>query len=109
MTLEIARAARASAAINQLSLMLPHGLAGAEALDDLDDPITGPRAVQPVPIPWKVALGRVPGVQVLRRVKHGGLNRKVRDLARSCGRAPGVSRAEHDHPAGIPADHRDDE
>ena len=85
MTLEIARAARASAAIDHLSLLLAHGLAGAEVLDGLDDPIATPRAVQPVPIPWKVAIGRVPGVQTLRRIKHGGLNRKVKELSRGCG------------------------
>ena len=85
MTLEIARAARASAAIDQLGLLLSHGLAGADALDHLDDPIASPRAVQVVPIPWKVAIGRVPGVQTLRRIKHGGLNRKVKQMARSCG------------------------
>ncbi len=85
MTLEIARAARASAAIDQLGLLLAQGLAGADTLDHLDDPIAAPRVVQPVPIPWKVAVGRVPGVQTLRRIKHGGLNRKVKEMARSCG------------------------
>ena len=85
MTLEIARAARASADVDQLALLLAHGLAGADALDGLDDPIAIPRAVQREPIPWKVAVGRVPGVQTLRRIKHGGLNRKVKDLARGCG------------------------
>ena len=85
MTLEIARAARDSAAIEQVTLLLAEGLAPADVLDHLDDPIAGPRPVQPVPIPWKVALGRVPGVQTLRRIKHGGLNRKIRDIARSGG------------------------
>ena len=85
MTLEIARAARHAAGIEQVALLLAEGLAGADVLDHLDDPIAGPRPVQPVPIPWKVALGRVPGVQTLRRIKHGGLNRKLRDLSRSCG------------------------
>ena len=85
MTLEIARAARASDAIDQLGLLLAEGLAGPEVLDGLDNPIAMPQPVAREPIPWKVALGRVPGVQTLRRIKHGGLNRKVRDLARSCG------------------------
>ena len=85
MTLEIARAARLSPSIEHLALLLAEGLAGADILDHLDDPVSGPRPVQPVPIPWKVAVGRVPGVQTLRRIKHGGLNRKVRDLSRSCG------------------------
>jgi glycosyltransferase involved in cell wall biosynthesis len=85
MTLEIARAARVSPSIEHLALLLAEGLAGADILDHLDDPVSGPRPVQPVPIPWKVAVGRVPGVQTLRRIKHGGLNRKVRDLSRSCG------------------------
>ena len=85
MTLEIARAARESAAIDQLGLLLAHGLAGAEVLDHLDDPVSSVQAAPPVPIPWKVALGRVPGVQTLRRIKHGGLNRRLRELERSCG------------------------
>jgi glycosyltransferase involved in cell wall biosynthesis len=85
MTLEIARAARVSPSIEHLALLLAEGLSGADILDHLDDPVSGPRPVQPVPIPWKVAVGRVPGVQTLRRIKHGGLNRKVRDLSRSCG------------------------
>ncbi len=85
MTLEIARAARASAAIDQLGLLLVQGLAGAEALDELDGPIASPPTATVVPIPWKVAVGRVPGVQTLRRIKHGGLNRKIGVLARSCG------------------------
>jgi glycosyltransferase involved in cell wall biosynthesis len=85
LTLEIARAARVSPSIEHLALLLAEGLSGADILDHLDDPVSGPRPVQPVPIPWKVAVGRVPGVQTLRRIKHGGLNRKVRDLSRSCG------------------------
>ena len=85
MTLEIARAARASHAIEQLGLLLAEGLAGAEVLDHLDDPIASVQPAPREPIPWKVALGRVPGVQTLRRIKHGGLNRKLRDLSRSCG------------------------
>ena len=85
MTLEIARAARISAAIEQVGLLLAHGLAGADLLDTLDDPVAAPQIVPPVPIAWKVAVGRVPGVQTLRRWKHGGLNRKVKLLARSCG------------------------
>ena len=85
MTLEIARAARASSAIGNVSLLLAQGLAGAETLDGLDDPIAAPNLPQPVPIPWKVAVGRIPGVQTLRRIKHGGLNRRVKELARSSG------------------------
>lgn len=85
MTLEIARAARCSPAIDHLSLLSAHGLAGAEMLDRLDDPGAGPSAAPRAPIPWKVAIGRIPGVQALRRVRHGGLNRRVRELARSCG------------------------
>lgn len=85
MTLEIARAARHSPAIARMGLLLPQGLAGPETLDHLDDPSAGPRPVAPVPIPWKVAVGRVPGVQTLRRIKHGGLNRRVKEMARACG------------------------
>ena len=85
MTLEIARAARAATAIDQLTLLLAEGLAGPEVLDGLDDPIASAQTVQPVPIPWKVALGRVPGVQTLRRIKHGGLNRRLKELSQGCG------------------------
>ena len=81
MTLEIARAARASAAIDYTGLLLAHGVETIDVIDHLDDePIAHPRQLQQVPIPWKVAVGRVPGVQLLRRIKHGGLNRKIRHL-----------------------------
>ena len=109
MTLEIARAARASAAIDQVGLLLAQGLAGADTLDHLDDPIAAPRTVQPVPIPWKVAVGRVPGVQALRRIKHGGLNRKVKELARSCGGRLVYHEPNMIVPAGLAADSRDHE
>ncbi len=82
MTLEIARAARACPDIDHTGLLLAHGLASADLLDQADGPVGGPPALAREPIPWKVAVGRVPGVQLLRRVKHGGLNRHVRRLAR---------------------------
>ena len=85
MTLEIARAARQSPAIANLNLLLAHGLAGPEILDHLDDPVSMPPAVQRTPIPWKVAIGRIPGVQTLRRIKHGGMNRRLKELCRAGG------------------------
>ena len=84
MTLEIARAARASAAIDYTGLLLGHGLQTVDMIDHLDDePAAHPQ--QRAPIPWKVAVGRVPGVQMLRRLKHGGLNRTLRQLAKAQG------------------------
>ena len=81
MTLEIARAARTCAAIDYTALLLAHGVETVDVIDHLDDdPIAHPRQLRQVPIPWKVAVGRVPGVQLLRRIKHGGLNRKIRQL-----------------------------
>jgi glycosyltransferase involved in cell wall biosynthesis len=85
MTLEIARAARASTHIGHTGLLLSHGLESSDVIDALDKPITHPRPLVRAPIPWKVAIGRVPGVQLLRRVKHGGLNRHIRRLARDVG------------------------
>ncbi len=84
MTLEIARAARASSSIDYTGLLLAHGLETVDVIDHLDDPIAHPRQVHThrTPIPWKVAVGRVPGVQFLRRIKHGGLNRKIGQLAK---------------------------
>ncbi len=85
MTLEIARAARACPAIDHTGLLLAHGLASADLLDGLDGPVGAAQPLLRAPIPWKVAVGRLPGVQLLRRVKHGGLNRHVRRLARELG------------------------
>ena len=84
MTLEIARAARASAEIDHTALLLAGGLERVERLDQLVDPIAFNHSLSRVPVPWKVALGRVPGVQLIRQVKHGGMNRKVRLMAREC-------------------------
>ena len=85
MTLEIARAARLSRSIEYTGLLLAHGLESSEIVDDLKDPISHPRHRPLVPVPWKVAIGRVPGVQVLRRAKTGGLNRQAKRLARELG------------------------
>ncbi len=85
MTLEIARAAEASADIEYTGLLLPYGLETADVVSTLSDPIAYPRPRVLVPVPWKVAVGRVPGVQLLRKVKHGGLNRQVRRLSRELG------------------------
>jgi len=83
MTLEIVRAARAAAAIQRTELLLGGVLTGAGMIDDLgDDEPLGPTIA---PVRWKVLLGRVPGVQMLRRIKHGGLNQAVNLLSRECG------------------------
>ena len=86
MTLEIARAAHASDEIDYAGLLLARGLESADAVLDLEnDVLVGPRVQPVVPIPWKAALGRIPGVQVLRRVKHGGLNREIARRSRDLG------------------------
>lgn len=86
MTLEIVRAARAAAAIQRTELLLAGSLVDANMIDQLDEDGPGGAALRPEikPIAWKVMIGRVPGVQTLRRIKHGGLNRKIKDLAREC-------------------------
>ncbi len=86
MTLEIARAARAAAAIDYTGLLLSHGVETIDVIDHLDDdPITHPRLLHREPVPWKVAIGRIPGVQLLRQIKHGGVNRTVRKTAAAHG------------------------
>ena len=85
MTLEITRAARLSPKIADLILLLPHTALRLDSVAALDDPAALMAGVNPIPIPWKVALGRLPGVQTLRRLKHGGLNRRMRRLAQECG------------------------
>ncbi|WP_158742573.1 glycosyltransferase family 1 protein [Acidisphaera sp. L21] len=85
MTLEIARAARVSAAVDQAELLMGDKLVGIDLIDSLDDPATELSCEPPRPIPWKVALGRVPGVQHLRQFKHSGLRRSVRRLAATHG------------------------
>ncbi len=80
MTLEIARAARSAPEIRRVSLLMAGQLAPVEVIDTLDrEP---PPAVKP--IPWKVALGRVPGVQAMRALRHAGLARRTAELARDC-------------------------
>jgi alpha-1,3-rhamnosyl/mannosyltransferase len=85
MTLEIARAARTSTAVDRIGLMLAGGIEPVDVIDHLDDPVTAIGPAAPSPVAWKVAVGRVPGVQLLRRIKHGGLNRKIGAMARECG------------------------
>ena len=86
MTLEIARAALLSPDIGHLLLLLAHRIAPIDRIEALEDAALSPHLLPPTPIPWKVALGRVPGVQTLRRVKHGGVNRRLRRVSRECGR-----------------------
>jgi alpha-1,3-rhamnosyl/mannosyltransferase len=84
MTLEIARAARASAEIDHTALLLGYGLQPVGVIDHLDDPDSA-ACREPTPIPWKVAVGRLPGVQLLRRVKFSGLNRRLAAIAQESG------------------------
>lgn len=84
MTLEIARAARAAAAIERTELLMAGALADPNVIDRLDEDGSRDLPAAITPIPWKVMVGRVPGVQALRRLKHGGLNRKIKYLAREC-------------------------
>ncbi len=86
MTMEIARAAFQSPDIGQLLLLLTHGVSRIDTVGALEDEALLSRLAPATPIPWKVALGRIPGVQTLRRIKHGGVNRRVRRIARECGR-----------------------
>ncbi len=85
MTIEIARAARVATSVTGVTLLMAGKLAHASVVDELlgldgpGAPVIPPR----VPIPWKVAIGRVPGVQTLRRIKHGGLNRRLAELSRA--------------------------
>jgi len=81
MTIEIARAARVSDAISRVDLMMGGKIVPGAWLDT--EPPLDP--APPRPIPWKVMVGRVPGVQLLRQLKHGGLNRAVRGLERENG------------------------
>jgi alpha-1,3-rhamnosyl/mannosyltransferase len=81
MTLEIVRAARACPAVGRVELLAGEWLLPASTVDDIGEDGVRPGPA-PVPIPWKVAIGRIPGVQALRRLKHGGLNRAIRRLRR---------------------------
>jgi glycosyltransferase involved in cell wall biosynthesis len=88
MTLEIARAAQQAGDIDRVELLFGEILADASLLDRLTDDGIQSALEQPPPKPrpWRIAVGRLPGVQRLRQIKHGGLNRKVRRLARETGR-----------------------
>ncbi len=85
MTLEIARAACRCADIGSLTLLLEQTLSPVGSIDMLHGDVLGAGLPPRTPIPWKVAVGRVPGVQTLRRIKHGGLNRRLRELSRTSG------------------------
>jgi len=81
MTIEIARAARMSDMISRVDLMMGGKIVPGVWLDT--EPPLDPPPLRP--IPWKIMVGRVPGVQALRRLKNGGLHRAVRGLARENG------------------------
>ncbi len=82
MTLEIVRAARACPAIQRTELLLEGNVTGTAFIDGLrDDDSAGPLRA---PIPWRIALGRLPGVQMVREIKYGWLNKGVNSLAREC-------------------------
>ena len=86
MTLEIARAAQQASGIDRVDLLLGDTVTSASAIDRLTESGFDTQASPPTPRPLRIAIGRVPGVQALRRAKHGGLTRKVRRLARETGR-----------------------
>lgn len=86
MTLEIARAAQLSARVDRVELLLRETFTSASAIDRLTEDGFDMRAPVVTPRPLRIAIGRVPGVQALRRAKNGGLTRKVRRLARETGR-----------------------
>ena len=85
-TLEVARAARAEPGLERVELLVEGELQPIGRIDRLDDGFQD--ATPPVPpIPWKVAVGRVPGVQMLRRHrKRAAFKRDVRALSRASGR-----------------------
>ncbi len=76
MTVEIVRAAREHAAVEQVSLLVRNEILAADRVEALEG-----YAVRP-PVAWKVLLGQVPGVQVLRAAKSGIILRRVAALAR---------------------------
>jgi glycosyltransferase involved in cell wall biosynthesis len=86
LTLEIAQAARAHPAINKVTLLMGHTLNPETLVDRIltDGPMSGPTGA---PKPWKVAIARVPGIQILREIKLAtGLRRRVSSLSRGGGK-----------------------
>lgn len=75
MTLEIIRAAQQHPGIAQANLLVRNEIMDAGRAQSLDT-----HEVRP-PIPWKVMVGQVPGVQVLRLIKNGTIRRHVAALA----------------------------
>ena len=88
MTVEIARAALQAPGIDRVELLLGETVANASVLERLTDEgiesVLNPGAWRQAR-PWRIAVGQLPGVQALRRLKNGGLARKVRRLARESG------------------------
>lgn len=79
LTLEIARAARAAVEIRQVKLLIGRAVLGAEALDSLGEFVGTGKAAGPG---WKTRVARLPGMQVVRRVRDAGLHRAIQTLAR---------------------------
>jgi glycosyltransferase involved in cell wall biosynthesis len=86
LTLEIAQAARAHPAINQVTLLMGHKLIPGTLVDKIltDGPMSGATRA---PKSWKLAIARVPGVEILREIKLATvLRRRVSNLSRSGGK-----------------------
>src|ERR1700753_494197 len=89
MTLEIVKAAQQAMTIERVALLLGDHLMSTSVLEDLSDEGLQARPNPDAQVkirPWLVAIGQVPGVQALRRVKNGGLGRKIRGLNRESGK-----------------------
>lgn len=89
MTLEIALAAQASSSIERVELLVGNGIRNASIVARLgDESIEHELNRQPfvTPKPIRIAIGKIPGVQALRRLKQGTLKQKIRRLSIETGR-----------------------
>jgi alpha-1,3-rhamnosyl/mannosyltransferase len=89
MTLEIARAAQQALEIERVALLLGDNLVSTSILEELSDEGLHARQDDNAPAkirPWRVAIGQVPGVQALRRLKNGSLGHKIKGLNRESGK-----------------------
>ena len=86
--MQIALAAQQASDIGRVELLLGDRLIDSSILDRLNDDGIETAISQipaPAPRPLRIAIGRVPGVQMIRRLKHGTLRQKIRRLARETG------------------------
>jgi glycosyltransferase involved in cell wall biosynthesis len=82
MTFEIARTARTAAEISRVKLLMGGAVLEADALDTLGEFVGTGKAAG---FDWKTPLARLPGIQVLRRIRHAGVHRTVKTLAQDSG------------------------